>query len=90
MATFQIQFGDQDSSVGEDRMNQLGDTRVFVLATFDEKYLRMIDEGVAENYLEIVSRNQHVRTLKMEAPIMQVISCRDHRRAPEVKPQRSS
>ena len=72
IATFRIKIGNN-----EGRFRQ-----VLAYATFDENYLKIVEEGLAEKNLGIYcSKNKLIRTLMFDAPVMQVISCRHHVRA---------
>lgn len=51
-------------------------SKIFAYSTFDEKYKNLVEEGLANHYLEIFSNNSRVRTLKMESCVMQVMSTR--------------
>ena len=69
VATFRLKLGDKDGKYRQ----------VLAYSTFDEEYLKMIEEGLAEGRLDVFcSKNRHIRTLTMSSPVMQVISYRQH------------
>ena len=69
VATFRLKLGDKDGKYRQ----------VLAYSTFDEEYLKMIEEGLAEGRLDVFSsKNRHIRTLTTSSPVMQVISCCQH------------
>ena len=71
--------GDSGSIKEQATMDQgTSRSKIFAYSTFDEKYKNLIEEGLADHYLEVFSNNTKVRTLKMESCVMQVICTRAH------------
>ena len=64
-----------------------GFSKVLAYATFDDRYERMIEDGDSVKDLAVVcSKNSTIRTLRFEATVRQVQSCRHHHQAPQVSP----
>ena len=77
-ATFRLKFV-------EDRQRG-GFSKVLAYATFDETYERIIEDGDSDKHLVVVcSRNVTIRTLKFDATVRQVQSCRHHLHLQQVR-----
>ena len=52
---------------------------MFAYAVIDEEYANMIEEGTAENSIQVFnSGSKKIRTLEFKSPVKQVMSCRHH------------
>ena len=53
--------------------------QVFAYAVIDEEYANMIEEGTAENSIQVFnSSSKLIRTLELKSPVKQIMSCRHH------------
>jgi len=53
--------------------------QVFAYAVIDEEYENLIEEGTAENSIQVFnSSSKLIRTLEFKSPVKQIMSCRHH------------
>jgi len=75
VATCAIEFGNKVKNFEQ----------VFAYAVIDDAYENMIEEGTAENSLQVINASQKkIRTLEFKSPVKQVMSCRHHEGEAEV------
>ena len=78
VATFRIKFIENKEPGGY--------SRVLAYATFNESYTTIIDAGDSDRTLEVLNpRNLPIRTLKFDATVRVVQSCRHHCHCPQVR-----
>merc|ERR1711970_974573 len=69
VATCAIEFGSKVKDIEQ----------VFAYAVIDEEYANMIEEGTAENSIQVFNAGaKKIRTLEFKSPVKQVMSCRHH------------
>merc|ERR1712083_1084105 len=69
VATCAIEFGSKVKDLEQ----------VFAYAVIDEEYANMIEEGTAENSIQVFNAGaKKIRTLEFKSPVKQVMSCRHH------------
>merc|ERR1712002_1439476 len=75
VATCAIEFGSKVKDLEQ----------VFAYAVIDDEYANMIEEGTAENSIQVFnSASKKIRTLEFKSPVKQVMSCRHHEGDAEV------
>ena len=53
--------------------------QVLAYAVIDEEYANMIEEGTAEDNLQVLNASgKKIRTLELKSPVKQIMSCRHH------------